>query len=127
MLNNCIIDLQQEENAEIKSSERVVIMFLHIGSNHLIKKSEIIGVFNIKSLMMDAKGKTFITDILQNKKATDISDGKQSTLILTDNGNYVTRISSVTLLQRGNAAIIADLEAFDEVEDEEPMLESEET
>ncbi|MEW6201841.1 MAG: extracellular matrix regulator RemB [bacterium] len=102
-------------------------MFLHIGSNHLIKKSEIIGVFNIKSLTMDAKGKSFIMDILQNKKATDISDGKQSTLILTDSGNYITRISSVTLLQRGNSAFSADLEAFDQVEGEEPILEDDNT
>jgi len=95
-------------------------MFLHIGGNHLIKKSEIIGIFSIKSLMKDPKGKTFATGILQNKKATDISEGKQSTLILTDTENYISRISSLTLLLRGNTRIRPTLEIIDQSLPEEP-------
>ena len=75
-------------------------MFLHIGNNYMLKRSEIIGIFNVSSLQEDTKGRRFLNDIRQRGNIVDISEGKESTIILTDDTVYITRISSSTLLLR---------------------------
>lgn len=75
-------------------------MYLHIGNNVLVRKDAVIGVFSIDSLSSDNKGKKFMSEIRQNREVEDISDGKQSSLVLTDEKIYITRISTATLLGR---------------------------
>jgi extracellular matrix regulatory protein B len=75
-------------------------MFLHIGNNVLLRKDEIVGIFSIDSLMKDPKGKKFMNEIRQKKNVKDISEGKWSSIIITDDSVYVSRISSITLLGR---------------------------
>ena len=76
-------------------------MFVHIGNNYLLKKSDIIAAFNIQSLLEDPKGKKFVNDVRQSGKLVDISEGKQASLILTADGPiYISRISTATLKSR---------------------------
>ncbi|MEW5946813.1 MAG: extracellular matrix regulator RemB [bacterium] len=89
----------------------MLTVFLHIGGNHLIRKSDIIGVFSVHSLTEDVKGRKFLADTLARKDIEDISEGKQTTIVLTDDRAYVSRISSVTLLQRGREDIGSSLSA----------------
>lgn len=76
------------------------LMFLHIGNNVLLKSSEIIGIFNVSALQEDTKGRRFLNEVRQRGGIEDISEGKASTIILTDDRVYITRISSATLLAR---------------------------
>lgn len=75
-------------------------MFLHIGNNVLLRSSEIIGIFNVASLQEDTKGRRFLNEIRQRGNIEDISEGKESTIILTGSKTFITRISSATLLAR---------------------------
>lgn len=80
-------------------------MFLHVGGNHLMMRSEIIGIFKIQSLLKDSKGRKFYNDLKESGKVEDISEGKQSSLILTDGGAIVSRISTMTLMLRGKSDV----------------------
>ncbi|HOO55421.1 MAG TPA: DUF370 domain-containing protein [bacterium] len=80
-------------------------MFLHIGSNVLVKTDDVIGVFNINSLKEDIKGRKFYNEIRQDKEVKDISEGKQSSIILTSDTVYISRISSATLLGRSRHSV----------------------
>ncbi|HOX27792.1 MAG TPA: DUF370 domain-containing protein [bacterium] len=84
-------------------------MFLHIGNNVLLNKTEIIGVFNIDALIVDAKGKKFLADVRASEKTVDISDGKQTSIVLTNNETYISRISTATLLGRSGAGALETL------------------
>jgi len=80
-------------------------LFLHIGNNILLKKEEIVGVFSVDSLQKDAKGKKFLNELKQGDNVHDISDGKWVSVVLTDDGVYITRISSSTLMQRSGKGL----------------------
>lgn len=75
-------------------------MFLHIGNNYMLRIDEIIGIFNVAALQEDTKGRRFFNEIKQSGNVVDISEGKESTIVLTDDTVYITRISSSTLLSR---------------------------
>lgn len=80
-------------------------MYLHIGNNVLIRKDEVIGIFNINSLIEDIKGKKFYNEVRQRPDAQDISGGKHSSIILTATAVYISRISSATLLGRSGSSV----------------------
>ncbi len=91
-------------------------MYLHIGNNVLLRKDEIIGIFNISALNEDLKGRKFMTEVKTARKYRDISEGKWVSLVLTDNEAYISRISPATLLNRsgidvGDVIRMAELEA----------------
>jgi extracellular matrix regulatory protein B len=80
-------------------------LFLHIGNNYLLKKSEVIGLFNVDALNEDNKGRKFLNEIKQSGRAVDISDGKWCSIVLTEDAVYVSRISTTTLLARSKEDI----------------------
>ncbi len=80
-------------------------MFLHIGNNVLIRKDDVIGIFNISAMSQDSKGKKFCAETIQKKETIDISDGKQTSIILTPDATYVSRISTATLLARSGEPV----------------------
>ncbi len=69
----------------------------------MLKHDEVIGVFSIASLKKDTKGKKFFNELVNGKKVNDISEGKWTSLVLTDSEAYITRISSNTLKARSNS------------------------
>ena len=80
-------------------------MYLHIGKNVLLRKEELIGVFSVDSLKKDSKGKKYLNALEQEGNFQDISDGKWSSVVLTDDRVFITRISSATLLQRSGDSL----------------------
>ena len=80
-------------------------MFLHIGNNILLHKDDIIGIYNVDALKQDAKGKKFLNEVRQNEEIEDISEGKWSSIIMTNDKLYVSRISTATLLARSREEI----------------------
>ena len=86
-------------------------MFLHIGNNVLIKTDEIIGLFNISALQEDVKGRRFLNEIRKRDDIENVSDGKETTIILTSDRVYITRISSATLLARSREDVRHSLES----------------
>lgn len=57
-------------------------MYLHIGKDIVLKKEQIIGMFNVESIL-DTKEFNIIIEKLKNENSiTDISNGEPKTLIL---------------------------------------------
>jgi extracellular matrix regulatory protein B len=104
-------------------------MFLHIGNNVLIKKESIIGIFNISALAEDIKGKKFLNEVRARKDVRDISSGKQTSIVLTDDGVYISRISTATLQGRSRDSVqdMLSVETIPEPEEKGiPMIDPEE-
>lgn len=57
-------------------------MYLHIGKEILIKKEEIIGIFNIESILQSKEYNVIIETLNQTNRLKDISGGEPKTLIL---------------------------------------------
>ncbi|MCI9017032.1 MAG: DUF370 domain-containing protein [Clostridia bacterium] len=78
-------------------------MYLHIGNDNIIKKNEIIGIFNYEKLKEDKIFKKFLEKIELKEKIKNISEGNEKTIIIVKNEKikaYITNISSATLLKR---------------------------
>lgn len=57
-------------------------MYLHIGKDIILKKEEIIGIFNIESILETIEYKIIIEKLREERKIQDISKDDPKTLIL---------------------------------------------
>lgn len=78
-------------------------IYLHIGKNMMIKKDEIIGIFDYKEMK---KNKSSLKLLENVNNIINISEGIEKTIIITKNNNeikgYISNISSTTLVKRNN-------------------------
>lgn len=76
-------------------------MFLHLGGDILVSQEKIIAILNLETAMKNITSENFLNTIKENEKVYYISEkGKEKSLILTDEKNYLSPISSTTLLKR---------------------------
>ncbi|TGE34033.1 extracellular matrix/biofilm biosynthesis regulator RemA family protein [Desulfosporosinus sp. Sb-LF] len=76
-------------------------MYLHLGSDVLIKKDKIVAIIDLETTKEGKTSKKIINDIKDNKKVNYISElGKEKTLIITSSEYYFSPISSITLFKR---------------------------
>lgn len=79
-------------------------MYLHIGKDIMVKKTEIIGIFEYETLKTEKNFQKLCNKIQQEGKIEDISQGNQKTIILLKKQGktkaYISNISSVTLAKR---------------------------
>lgn len=69
-------------------------MYLHIGKDIIIKRDEIIGIFNIESIL-DTKEYTCIIETLKEvNRIQDISNGEPKTLVLYKKENNLCGVIS---------------------------------
>lgn len=72
-------------------------MYLHIGKDIILKKEEIIGIFNIESISETKEYKIIIDKLKEERKIQDISKEDQKTLILyKKNDNLYGIISNIS-------------------------------
>ena len=57
-------------------------MYIHIGKDILLKKEEIIGIFNIESILETKVYNTIIETLKLTNRMNDISSGEPKTLVL---------------------------------------------
>lgn len=82
-------------------------MFLHLGSNVMIKKEKIIAILDLETAGNSQVFRNFLNS-LQNGKVHKISeDGKEKSFIISDSGYYFSPISSTTLLKRSMETCIS--------------------
>ena len=78
-------------------------IYLHIGKNMMIKKDEIIGIFDYKEMK---KNKSSLKLLENVNNIINISEGIEKTIIITKNNKeikgYISNISSTTLVKRNN-------------------------
>ncbi|MEL1134882.1 extracellular matrix/biofilm biosynthesis regulator RemA family protein [Desulfitobacterium sp. THU1] len=78
-------------------------MFLHLGGDVLISQDRIIAILDLESAMQNPTSVTFLNGIKKSKNLNYISEpGKEKSLVITNQGNFFSPISSTTLLKRSN-------------------------
>ena len=79
-------------------------MYIHIGKDIIIKKEEIIGIFNIESILETKEYNTIIETLTLTNRMKDISEGDPKTLILYKNKEtlcgIISNVSSNSLGKR---------------------------
>lgn len=81
-------------------------MYLHIGKDIILKKEEIIGIFNIESITDTKEFNVIIETLNAVNRIKDISNGEQKTLILykKENNLYgiISNVSSNSIGKRNH-------------------------
>ncbi len=89
-------------------------MYLHLGNDAIVKKSDIIGVFDMDNTTISKQGRKFLTKAEQNKQVIYTSADLPKSYIITNNNKkntvYISSISSGTLLKRANSSKITIVE-----------------
>ena len=89
-------------------------MYLHLGNDAIVKKSDIIGVFDMDNTTISKQGRKFLTKAEQNKEVIYTSADLPKSYIITNqnkkNTVYISSISSSTLLKRANSSKITIVE-----------------
>lgn len=76
-------------------------MFLHLGGDFLINQEKIITILDLETAMKNTTSENFLNNIKRSENINYISElGKEKSLIITTEGNYLSPISSTTLLKR---------------------------
>ncbi len=79
-------------------------MFLHIGEEYLIKKNNIIGIFDIENTTISKITREYLTDKEKRGQIVTINDELPKSFIVTREKNinkiFITSISSRTLEKR---------------------------
>ena len=69
-------------------------MYLHIGKDIIIKRDEIIGIFNIESILDTIEYNCIIETLKEVNRIQDISNGEPKTLVLYKKENNLCGVIS---------------------------------
>lgn len=84
-------------------------MFLHLGNNYMIRNEKIIGILDLNTAGSSPTAKDLLNNIGKKGEVYNISEkGKEKSFIITDEGTYISPISSTTLLKRSLSEIDFD-------------------
>lgn len=83
-------------------------MYLHLGADCMVKNSEIIAIFNIRSPQTSILN-DYVKSNLDKYKLVDVTVGNvYASCILTEDTVYLSSISSITLKKRACDGFLAD-------------------
>lgn len=84
-------------------------MFLHIGRGRLIKKNDIIGVFDLEITSQSKRTKAFLSKKEKQKRVINVCDDIPRSFVVADEGGservYISQISPQTLKIRSEEII----------------------
>ena len=84
-------------------------MFLHLGNNIMVRKDKIISILDLNTAGSNQTSRKLLNNILKNEKVYNISkEGKEKSFVISESGNYLSPISSTTLLKRSQNDIDFD-------------------
>ena len=79
-------------------------MYLHIGKDFVIKKKDIIGIFNIDYIKNTKEYKSMYRNLEEKNNLINVSEKQEKTFILLENNRnikgYITNIGSNTIGKR---------------------------
>ena len=86
-------------------------MFIHLGENCMIKKKDIVGIFDIENTSVSAITKKFLNIAGKSGRAVYVSTELPRSFVVTEEKSgeryiYITALSSSTLTKRFNEDII---------------------
>jgi hypothetical protein len=77
-------------------------MFIHLGSDKIIRASELIAIFDLSIEKSSKISKQFIEQANKDKRTEVIGEEECKSLVVTRNKVYYSPISSTTLKKRAN-------------------------
>lgn len=76
-------------------------MFLHLGSNVIISKEEIVAILNLDTTRRSTVNNEFLKSIQMDGRVRNIAEpGKEKTFVLTSDWGFLSPISAATLYRR---------------------------
>ena len=79
-------------------------MYLNLGAQTLVKKRDIIGIFDLDTAPAESGIMAFLKENEKNKNVTVVGDGIPKAFVVTNDGNttkvYITTISAASLRGR---------------------------
>lgn len=78
-------------------------MFLHLGGDILVSQEKIIAILDLETVMKNSASEKFLNNIKNNNDIQNITCGKEKSLVVTTGGNYLSPISSTTLLKESDS------------------------
>lgn len=81
-------------------------MYIHLGQDTVVKKEEIIGIFDLDNTTVSKRTRDFLKKAEINKEVINVSSELPKSFIVTQKNNkqkvYISQISSSTLLRRSD-------------------------
>ena len=79
-------------------------MYLHLGSDVIIKKQEIVGIFDIDKTTISKRTRDFLSEKEKQGKIINVTNELPKAFIVSKRGDdivaYISQISTATLLKR---------------------------
>ena len=79
-------------------------MFLHIGNDVVVRKSDIIAIFDMDNTTISGKSRDFLAKAQKNNEVIDICDDLPKSYVVTncdgENRVYISSVSSQTIYKR---------------------------
>ncbi len=85
-------------------------MYLHLGNNTIVRKDDIIGIFDLDKSTLSYKTRDFLADAQKNGSVVNVSTELPKSFVLCkENGEckiYICQLSPVTLIKRASQMTI---------------------
>lgn len=76
-------------------------MYLHVGTGKIVRKKEIIGIFDLDKTTISPITKNFLSQSEKNGKVCSVNNDIPRSFVLTENGMiYISQISSQAITAR---------------------------
>ncbi len=79
-------------------------MYIHLGQDTLVKKSDIIGIFDLDTATVSKRTRDYLNKAEKNGMVVNVSTELPKSFIVCQQGNekkiYISQISTATLLKR---------------------------
>lgn len=84
-------------------------MYIHLGQETVVRKKDIIGIFDMDNTTVSAKTRLFLKKAEQKGQVVNVSTELPKSFVICSDKNgqkvYITQISSATLLKRSEFII----------------------
>ncbi len=81
-------------------------MFIHLGENCVIRKKDMIAVFDIENTSTSALTKDYLNKAGKMKKVIYVTEDMPKSFVVTERAVYISSLSSQTLIRRFSEDII---------------------
>lgn len=82
-------------------------MFLHLGNDYMIHKDKVIAILDLETVSNNPTSLALLNNLQKKEGAKNIAENcKGKSFIISDGGNFISPISSTTLLKRSSKTMI---------------------
>ena len=75
-------------------------MYLHIGNNHVVETSSVVGIFDIEKVTSDKRGRDYLNRAAKEGRVVYTTDELPRSFVVTAERVYISQISPITLAKR---------------------------